>query len=867
MTTTRRPPSGRQVTRQVVRELKHSRATAKLPLTFLGNYGEHIPVPEQGWQSRMWTHHAFATGAVFAAGIAVNSAVEHGVLPDPTWVSAGSVLLGALSSAAGLLTTAGEKFTDWARAYFTVTPAAAGIYLAAVAHVSPWSTGSLLSAAAGCLVGMGAYYQMRTRQDEHELAYVSRFASVTAPAQRRAPEAPMPAAPVADELDPDARRWNHALETVGLKGCRFIRRKETPAGYAVLVGLDRTGKIAPKAVGDKLGALERNMGMLADCLEWDVAVNSDGRQLSDRVWIIVDVEDILSQILEMPDDETAHSPTSIREAFRIGTFMDGTPMTLRFREICALIVGVRGRGKTNLFHVLVHQLSRCIDVVLWAIDLKGGRAVKPWIRPWLEERAERPIFDWVATTRAEATLMVYAAHELIKFRGNASRGGSKIEPSAQHPAVLVLVDEFAALAGKHVGPTSRNRAADWWKNPSAGQVAGIVTSCLQLGRSESVDFIMCTQRSTVTMTGGGDLKSQCEMRIGLGVTSPADAQSVFQNNNVAAKKLAKLKDQRTRGSCLIENGLDPNHLAGKVYFYGDDDAMLRRIDRTATLHAMYPADLALLEQRAIDEALLTLTEGECGYGVGPDAAADQRWSMDRAAHLFTEGLPDDWDDDPEDDDVLRGEPTSGAATGTATRTRTARPASAPPAARQTSAPPARPGPNPPTYQRGVIPTSPGHPPVTDPPAAGPPVGDPRRGFDGTGRRYYVPRAERQPTEPAPTPPGDDGMDPESRGYQDDFDRLVEYLASSPEATEPVYDNTDPDQQDRYQLMLDIVREAGKAGIMPGQITKEMVHRGRGWAKPNQIYPFLKRAARAGLIRQPWERAPYYWHENAPGRTA
>ncbi len=679
MTTTSRPP-GHPTARAVVRELKHSRAAARLPLTFLGTYSDTVPEPEQGWQSHMWSHHAFASGAVFAAGIAVNAAVDAGVLPSPGWTSFGSVMLGLFAAAGGLLATAGDKFCDWSRAYFTVGPAAAGIYLAAVAHVSPWSTGSLVAAAAGTALGMGTYYKVRTEQDDHELKYVRRFAT-RPPGPDRTEAAPAPPPPVFEEIDPEKRKWNEALAKVGLKGCKFLRRKETLAGYAVLVGLDPNGRYAPEHVGDKLDNLERVQGMLRGCLDFSPCTTRDGRELSDRCWVIVDVEDILSQLIEMPDDDAAHTPTTIKEAFRIGTFMDGTPMSLRLREISALIVGVRGRGKTNLFHVIVHQLSRCVDVVLWAIDLKGGRAVKPWIAPWLEGRAARPVFDWVATTRGEATLMVHAALALIRHRGNAGQGGSKLEPSAETPAVLLLVDELAALVGQHASPhKSRNRADDWWRDPSAGQISGPLTLVVQLGRSECVDGVLFTQRATVTMSGGGDLKSQCELRIGLGVTNTQDASSVFQNNQVNAKKLRKLKDQRTRGACLIENGLNPTHLAGKTFFYGDDDAMLRRIDKAATLHAPYTADLSLLEQQALDEALLEFTGDEAGYGIGDDAV-NQRWSLERAEHLYTDGLPDDWEDDGTD--ALLGEPTSGAGTGAATATR-ARPRSA----RPTSAPPA-----------------------------------------------------------------------------------------------------------------------------------------------------------------------------------
>jgi hypothetical protein len=865
--------------------LAAQRAGAQLPLTFLGTGGR--PEGQQGWQGHMWLHPLYGSGLVFAVGQAVNQAVESGILPSPvpfvpdgifTAVCAGAA--GLLSGVAGLMATAGERFSDWSRAYFTFGPMVAGAYLSMVSVTSPYSTASLTAAATGTAVSMGMYWRMRQEQDAHELAYVRRWTYPSTQGQAETPAEPPPAAPlVLPEKDPEAVKWEAAFTRVGLKGCQVLKRVDTPAGYAILVGFPDTGNIGGEQVAIKLPNIERSLGLLKDCLEYDTAVNRDGRELADRCWVHVDVANILEQLLDMPDDDEAHEPTSVNDFFRIGTFIDGTPMLLRFREISALIVGVRGRGKTNLFHVLVHQLSRCVDVVLWAIDLKGGRAVKPWLKPWLDVRVARPVFDWVATTRFEASLMIHAAEALINFRGNRSAGGSKITPSRSQPGVIVLVDEVAALVGKHAGPKSPDRTDRWWANPTASQLAAVLTLCIQLGRSEAVDFVLCTQRATVTMTGGGDLKSQCEMRIGLGVTNPSDASSVFQNNNVNARKLTRLKNKKTRGACLIENGDDPKHLCGKTFYYGDDAVMLRRIDRTATLHALIPASLPELEQQAIDDALLALTNGECGYGVGDEQAADQRWSMARAEHLYTEDLDPDWvDDDPGDGESLGGQADAGdqapARRGSATATMV-RPRSVAPPARQTSAPPAassspwaaagsapgstRPGPSAPTYNRTAAPpapTSPAGPPVSPAPA-GPPAGN----------KYYVRRDQRAPGQPA-TAPDQSQRNPEAERYQQEFDALVRTFHQAPEAAEPDYDTSDPEQLTRYEVMLEVIKEAGTVGLMAGSIMAEMVARGRAWANRQELHPALNRAKDVDkVIVQPRERGKYYWHEFAPKRPS
>jgi hypothetical protein len=60
------------------------------------------------------------------------------------------------------------------------------------------------------------------------------------------------------------------------------------------------------------------------------------------------------------------------------------------------------------------------------------------------------------------------------------------------------------------------------------------------GRSEAVDLIMATQRGTATMTWGSvDLKSQCALRIGLGVAK-ADAQLIIPDDVRIGADLARL---------------------------------------------------------------------------------------------------------------------------------------------------------------------------------------------------------------------------------------------------------------------------------------------------------------------------------------
>jgi hypothetical protein len=82
------------------------------------------------------------------------------------------------------------------------------------------------------------------------------------------------------------------------------------------------------------------------------------------------------------------------------------------------------------------------------------------------------------------------------------------------------------------------------------------------GRSEAIDLVMATQRGTVTMTGSADLKSQCALRIGLGVSSEADARLIIPDNVRIAADLAGLHHP---GSGIVQQGRTGRVLPVKFY--------------------------------------------------------------------------------------------------------------------------------------------------------------------------------------------------------------------------------------------------------------------------------------------------------------
>jgi hypothetical protein len=240
----------------------------------------------------------------------------------------------------------------------------------------------------------------------------------------------------------------------------------------------------------------------------------------------------------------------------VGLYEDGRVCAVTLREMATLIVGLRGTGKSNLLNVLLAQLSRCADVLIFAIDLKGGRMAAPWIEPWLDGRSPRPVVDWLATDREEAERMLRALLRAVQARSRSGSGGEKVMPSARQPAILLVCDEIAVILGMGMGGP---RFGEGVTNLT---LAGLATQLVMTGRSEAIDLIMATQRGSVTMTGSADLKSQCALRVGLGVSSEGDARLIIPDDIKIAADLARL---RHPGTGIVQQGKQGRVLPVKFF--------------------------------------------------------------------------------------------------------------------------------------------------------------------------------------------------------------------------------------------------------------------------------------------------------------
>jgi heme exporter protein D len=492
----------------------------------------------------------------------------------PVWLTG---VIAAVAAAAALIPVLARAGPGAAAGYTLACGFAAGAWLIYAAAVSP-RTWIAITAIAVLPPALGLLYPAVRRHQRY----------LAAEARRRAEE---------ERLKADARKWPDLLERLGHPGISFRGETVTRSGHTIRLGLPLSGRVR---FGTLAEATER-IEIAARLRRGAVRVERGSR--ADEVLLHIAERDVLAEEIPLPGDS---DPLTVNQPLPVGLHEDGTVCTVTLREVAALIVGLRGSGKSNLINVLIAQLSRCTDAVIFMIDLKGGRTALPWLRPWLQGRGGRPVIDWLATTRDEAERMLRAVLRGIDARAHSGAGGEKITPSADLPAVILIVEEVAVIFGMNSGPRTS------LEGTTNATLAGLGTQVTQLGRSEAIDPVLVTQRGAVTMLGSGDLKSQCGLRIGLGVATEADARLVIPDDLQIAADLARLVHP---GSGIVQSR---DGRPVPVKFYRLDH------DRIAGI-----ADRAAASRPAVDEVL--------AEALGADYR--RRWTLERAGHLRGTAVP------------------------------------------------------------------------------------------------------------------------------------------------------------------------------------------------------------------------------------
>jgi len=460
-------------------------------------------VDRQGWQ------HAIETSAVLGLAVLATASLTGSVRPAPLFAVALVVVLAVTVSVA---VTTGSGPLTWLAG---LTGAGALLWLGYTHVRGLWTVGALTAWAVGLVVltpaGAIAYAKHRDQ----------------AAADRAADER----ARMLAEL----RKWSDLLESVNIHGVKATRVVKTRAGHTITYRLPGDGTVKVRDLIDAAPRID-----IARELRTGWTRFTEGKHAREAIMYIRE-RDVLADDIAYPNDLT---PLTINEPFDIGWAEDGSLCLIHFREIRLLIIGETGAGKTNLLNVLIAQLSRMVDVIIFGIDVgKNGRLLAPWIKPWINKQTKRPVIDWPATDRSEAEKVLAAMIRLIDARSRGFAGkNDKIIPTKDQHTYVVVIDELGDLFTTDEPKELRDKYHAG--EPTPRSLSWLGTQIVGKGRSEAVDMIGGTQRSTTSHVPS-NIKSQCGLRIGLGAATVAEASNLLPDSPAAQKIMALLDKQGT----------------------------------------------------------------------------------------------------------------------------------------------------------------------------------------------------------------------------------------------------------------------------------------------------------------------------------
>ncbi len=184
-----------------------------------------------------------------------------------------------------------------------------------------------------------------------------------------------------------------------------------------------------------------------------------------------------------------YGPLTVRKPFPVGGDPRGQYQRVCLHQGMALVAGQRGGGKTVLMHNLTASLARCTDVLIWHIDLNGGRLSRSWLYPYANGQVTEPVVDWTAYTVDEAMLMAEAAIRIaeerdMRYAHLLSGANTDVLPvSNKIPMIIIMVDEGYEIAGEDVTPEQL-------------KLSKKLMEVARKGRAMCVNLVWSSQRTT-----------------------------------------------------------------------------------------------------------------------------------------------------------------------------------------------------------------------------------------------------------------------------------------------------------------------------------------------------------------------------------
>lgn len=192
-----------------------------------------------------------------------------------------------------------------------------------------------------------------------------------------------------------------------------------------------------------------------------------------QVLVHLKKEDPLSEVIEW--DESLVSD-DIMDPVGLGVRETGGWLEAGLRANW-FVNGVTRSGKSNNLNVKLAKITKCRNARALVIDMKGGRAARPWL----------PAIDWLATTTGEADMLLLFCIAEIKARAAYADNGEdeQLTPTAEVPTLFLVIDETYEVTSAMSGA------------PGAARRAGWLATVASQGSGVEVYVIVVTQHGTL----------------------------------------------------------------------------------------------------------------------------------------------------------------------------------------------------------------------------------------------------------------------------------------------------------------------------------------------------------------------------------
>lgn len=248
-----------------------------------------------------------------------------------------------------------------------------------------------------------------------------------------------------------AVEWSDLFARAGLH-LQVIRSEPTRAGTVLAVkGADEEKPVSLQQLRDKIPDLTvkaaASLGKTGVVVR-DGDIRVEGTEAAHIHLVHICTKHVLGQTIPY---EPIAEPTTIVDPLDIALYEAGAEVLLMLdgkQASHGLVIGCTGSGKTTQANVIVGRVGECVDAIVGVLASdKLVPFVYPWIKPWLQGKAERPGIDFVAGQDPARVLGMLAELYRIMRDRNAKLSNAPIHiATTDEPAIVVLIEETGDLA-------------------------------------------------------------------------------------------------------------------------------------------------------------------------------------------------------------------------------------------------------------------------------------------------------------------------------------------------------------------------------------------------------------------------------------